>query len=101
MPGRGLVAYAAKLHALINHFHVELRAPNVPFIVGQLGRFAGSPWNEFKTEVDRAHRELPAKIPHTAFVASESWPTKATRPISTPTPTANSAVATPRRISGR
>lgn len=64
-------AYAAKLHALIARFRAELRAPNVPFIVGQLGRFAGAPWNEFKTEVDRAHRELPAKVPHTAFVSAE------------------------------
>ena len=64
-------AYAAKLHALIARFRAELRAPTVPFIVGQLGRFAGAPWNEFKTEVDRAHRELPAKVPRTAFVSAE------------------------------
>jgi hypothetical protein len=64
-------AYATKLHALIARFRAELRARNIPFIVGQLGRFAGAPWNEFKTEVDRAHRELPAKIPRTAFVSAE------------------------------
>ena len=64
-------AYATKLQALIARFRAELRAPTVPFIVGQLGRFAGAPWNEFKTEVDRAHRELPAKIPRTAFVSAE------------------------------
>lgn len=63
--------YEAKLHALIARFRAELRAPAVPFIVGQLGRFADSPWNEFKTQVDRAHRELPAKVPRTAFVSSE------------------------------
>ena len=64
-------AYATKLHGLIARFRAELRAPTVPFIVGQLGRFAGAPWNEFKTAVDRAHRELPAKIPRTAFVSAE------------------------------
>jgi hypothetical protein len=64
-------AYATKLHALIARFRAELRAPNISFIVGQLGRFAGAPWNEFKTEVDRAHRELPAKIPRTGFVRAE------------------------------
>ena len=70
--GRDLApAYEAKLHALIARFRAELRARNIPFIVGQLGRFAGAPWNEFKTEVDRAHRELPAKIPRTAFVSAE------------------------------
>jgi hypothetical protein len=64
-------AYEAKLHDLVSRMRAELNAPTVPFIVGQLGRFEGSPWNEFKTQVDRAHRELPAKVPHTAFVSSE------------------------------
>jgi len=64
-------AYAAKLIALIARMRAELNAPTVPFIVGQLGRFTDSPWNEFKTEVDRAHRELPTKVAHTAFVGSE------------------------------
>ena len=57
--------------ALIAAFRTELAAPTVPFVVGQLGQFAGSPWNEFKTEVDRAHRALPQKVPHTAFVPSD------------------------------
>ena len=38
---------------------------------GQLGQFTGSPWNEYKTQVDQAHRALPAKVPHTAFVSSD------------------------------
>ena len=63
--------YEAKLHDLIARMRSELNAPAVPFVVGQLGRFTGSPWNEFKTKVDQAHRELPAKVPHTAFVSAE------------------------------
>lgn len=63
--------YAAKLQDLVARFRAELRAPEVPFIVGQLGRFEDSPWNEYRTLVDRAHRELPAKVPHTAFVSAE------------------------------
>ena len=63
--------HEAKLHNLIARLRVELAAPNVPFIVGQLGQFAGSPWSEFKTQIDRAHRDLPAKVPHTAFVNSD------------------------------
>jgi len=63
--------HEAKLHALIARMRAELKAPDAPFVVGQLGRFAGSQWNEFKTEVDRAHRELPTKVAHTAFVSSE------------------------------
>ena len=65
-------AYEEKLHDLIARFRAELRAPNVPFIAGQMGRFDESPWNEFKTLVDHAHRALPRKVPHTAFVDSES-----------------------------
>lgn len=63
--------YEAKLHDLITRFRTELRAPAVPFICGQLGQFADSPWNEFRKQVDQAHRKLPKKVPHTAFVASD------------------------------
>jgi pimeloyl-ACP methyl ester carboxylesterase len=63
--------YESKLHDLIGRFRRELRSPEVPFIVGQLGVFADSPWNEHKQRVDRAHRELPQKIKHTAFVSAE------------------------------
>ena len=63
--------YEAKLHNLIARLRAELRAPEVPFVAGQLGRFAESPWDEFKVQVDQAHRDLPQKVPHTAFVSSE------------------------------
>jgi hypothetical protein len=63
--------YETKLHALIARFRAELGVPNVPFIVGQLGKFEDSPWSEFKAMVDRAHRELPGNVPHTAFVSAE------------------------------
>ena len=63
--------YETKLHDLIARFRRELGAPNIPFICGQLGQFADSPWNEFKKQVDQAHRDLPKKISHTAFVASD------------------------------
>jgi len=63
--------YAAKLQALIARMRAALGAPNVPFIVGQMGRFEGSPWNDYKIQVDRAHRELPEKIARVAFVSAE------------------------------
>lgn len=63
-------AYEAKLHDLIARFRAELGAPAVPFLAGQLGRFADAPWNEFRVRVDRAHRDLPAKVARTAFVDS-------------------------------
>ena len=64
-------AYAAKLSALVAAFRSELAAPSVPFIAGQIGQFDGKPWTEFTTLVDRAHRELPTRVPHTAFVSSD------------------------------
>ena len=63
--------YEAKLHDLIARLRSELGAPNVPFVAGQMGQFAESPWSEFKQIVDRAHRELPRQVPHTAFVRSD------------------------------
>lgn len=62
--------YAVKLQALIARMRSALGAPNVPFIVGQMGRFEGSPWNDYKIQVDRAHRELPEKLARVAFVSA-------------------------------
>jgi hypothetical protein len=63
--------YQGKLHDLIARFRSELRAPEVPFIAGQLGRFADSPWSEFKDQVDQVHRNLARNVPHTAFVSAD------------------------------
>jgi hypothetical protein len=63
--------YEAKLHDLIARLRAELRAPNVPFIAGQLGQFPDNPWNALKRQVDQVHRNLPRAVPHTAFVSSE------------------------------
>ena len=63
--------YEAKLHDLITRLRKELEAPSVPFIVGQMGIFAESPWNDAKKQVDQAHRDLPKKVKNTAFVSAE------------------------------
>ncbi len=63
--------YEAKLHNLVARFRTDLGAPAVPFLAGQLGVFPDSPWNEFKRQVDAAHRSLPGKVPHTAFVPAD------------------------------
>jgi hypothetical protein len=63
--------YEAKLHDLIVRFRRELQAPEVPFVVGQLGKFADSPWSESRIQVDAVHRALPEKVAHTAFVSAE------------------------------
>lgn len=63
--------YETKLHELIGRFRSEFNAPNVPFVAGQLGQFAERPWDEHRRTVDRAQRELPDKVPFTAFVDSD------------------------------
>ena len=62
--------YAAKLRRLIARFRAELNAPDLPFIVGQLGEFKDAPWDDARRTVDRAHQELPASIPRTGFVSA-------------------------------
>jgi hypothetical protein len=64
-------AYQAKLEDLIARFRKELDAPNVPFIVGQMGQFPEKPWSDAKRQVDQVHRELPTRIQRTAFVSSD------------------------------
>ncbi len=64
--------YEAKLHDLIARFRRELKAPQSPFVAGQMGQFfAERPWDDAKRLVDAAHRSLPDKIPYTAFVNSD------------------------------
>jgi lysophospholipase L1-like esterase len=65
--------YEAKLHDFIQRLRAELDAPNVPFIAGQMGHFPDSPWNDAQKQVDKAHRDLPARVPHTAFVSAEGF----------------------------
>ncbi len=64
-------AYEAKLEALVERFRSTLGQPDLPFIVGGLGRFAESPWDEHRTTIDAVHRRLPARVPHTAYVSSD------------------------------
>ncbi len=63
--------YEKKLHALIKRFRDELQAPDVPFIVGQMGQFEERPWNDNTELVDQAHRQLPSHVSRTAFVSSD------------------------------
>jgi len=69
--GELAAAYQPKLDDLIHRFRKELDALDVPVIVGQLGQFPERPWSESRRTVDRAHRELPQRVPRTAFVLSD------------------------------
>lgn len=63
--------YEEKLHALVRRFRSVLNAPELPFLVGQMGQFDSRPWNAARKTVDAAHRRLPTAMPHTAFVSSD------------------------------
>ncbi len=64
-------AYEAKLHDLIQRLRSLVQAPEIPFIAGQMGKFADMPWPAEKNIVDQAHQALPQKVAHTAFVSAE------------------------------
>lgn len=63
-------AYAPKLHDLVKRLRELVKAPEVPFIAGQMGRFDDVPWTPEITVVDRAHQELPTHVADTAFVTA-------------------------------
>ena len=64
-------SYESRLHNLITRLRKEAGDPTVPFVLGQLGQFEEKPWNEHRKRVDSAHRSVPEKIAHTAFVSSD------------------------------
>ncbi|HSI07702.1 MAG: sialate O-acetylesterase [Rariglobus sp.] len=70
--------YEKNLTDLINRFRKEFNAPELPFIIGQLGRFdaEGKPWGSGQIEVDRAQRAVAAKMPHVYFVSAEGLVSK-------------------------
>ncbi|MFA6960834.1 MAG: sialate O-acetylesterase [Opitutaceae bacterium] len=65
--------YEERLTDLINRFRKELNAPDLPFIIGQLGRFdaEGRSWDSGRIEVDRAQRAVADKLPNVYFVPAE------------------------------
>ncbi len=63
--------YAGKLQDLVQRLRELVKSPDVPFIAGQMGVFDEVPWTPEKVVVDKAHRNLPKEVPHTAFVTAE------------------------------
>jgi hypothetical protein len=63
--------YEERLRGLIARVRVEFHNPSLPFIIGQLGRFDGRPWNEWSRQVDEAHRRIGSDVPNAAYVSSE------------------------------
>jgi hypothetical protein len=63
--------YADKLRALIARFRADLNAPDLPFIIGELGQFPGKPWDADVRRVDSVHRAIAASVPNVAYVSSD------------------------------
>jgi hypothetical protein len=74
-PGRSEV-YAGALTELIALFRSELGTRDVPFVIGQVGRFEAAPWGEHTKQVDAAHRTVAVSVPRAAFVSSEGLTSK-------------------------
>jgi len=60
-----------KLEDLITRFRTELNAPELPFIIGQLGRFPAKPWDANREAVDAAHQAVAKKMKNVRFVPAE------------------------------
>lgn len=68
---RSADAYEEKLTALIARMRADLNAPEVPFIVGQLGRFPAKPWDASREKIDAALRAVAAKVRNVYYVSAE------------------------------
>ena len=67
--GKSAPAYEKNLTELIARFRKELNAPDVPVIIGQLGKF--KTWNSGRKTVDKAQQDVAAKIKNGAFVKAD------------------------------
>ena len=56
---------------MIARFRADLNAPEVPFIIGELGQYPERPWNQWLVLVDEAHRAIPSQVRATAYVSAE------------------------------
>lgn len=63
--------YEGRLRALIERFRADLGDADLPFIIGQLGRFDKAPWRPAKQRVDAAQQSIAAQMRHVAYVSSE------------------------------
>ena len=60
--------YKEKLKDLIERFRKELGDPELPFIIGQLGRFPAKPWDANREAVDAAQQAVAKEMKNVRFV---------------------------------
>jgi len=64
--------YEQRLTELIQRYRSTFHAPDVPFIIGQLGQFKERPWNKYRTMVDAAQKNVCEKDSACGFVSSDN-----------------------------
>ncbi|GIW96819.1 MAG: hypothetical protein KatS3mg111_0152 [Pirellulaceae bacterium] len=67
--GRG-EEYAVALKELIGRFRELIQDPQAPFLIGQLGQFAGRPWTDGRRAIDQAHKLVAREVSRSGFVSS-------------------------------
>lgn len=60
--------YEKALEDLITRFRAELGTPDLPFIIGQLGRFPEKPWTPEREAIDAAQQAVAKKMKNVRFV---------------------------------
>jgi hypothetical protein len=65
------VLYAGKLRALVARFRSDAGDPNLPFVIGELGKFSGKSWTTEVARIDSVHRAIAASVPNVAYVSSD------------------------------
>jgi len=63
--------YEQRLTELINRMRTDLQAPDLPFIIGQLGRFPEKPWDQSRETVDAAQQAVAKKMKNVRYVSAE------------------------------
>ena len=69
-------AYKDRLEQLIGRFRKELGAPDLPFIVGQLGQFEKAPWSRYTKMVNDAQIAVAKELERVEFVSSDGLVSK-------------------------
>lgn len=69
--GKDAAQYEERLTNLIQRMRTDLNAPEVPFIIGQLGRFPAKPWDAHRETVNNAHQAIAKKVKNVRFVSAE------------------------------
>jgi hypothetical protein len=64
-------SYKENLSTFIDQIRSDLESPDLPVLIGQLGRFEEKPWDEWRAAVNQAHEAIAREVPHTAYVSSE------------------------------